>query len=164
LSSQGDRVAMANSVEARYPFLDHRVVEFCAAAPPQLKMKVLDEKYLLKRAFGDLVPASVSERRKQPYRAPDATSFFDAVTGKARQPYVDELLSPRRIQEDGVFDPEGVGKLVAKAKAGRVSGFLDNAALVGILSTQIVIDQFISHREETLSYATNRARSASVCH
>ena len=59
LSSQGDRVAMAHAVEGRSPFLDHRVVEFAAQLPPHLKMKVLDEKHLLKRCTTDLVPASV---------------------------------------------------------------------------------------------------------
>ena len=44
LGSQGDRVAMAHGVEGRYPFLDHRVVEFAAALPPALKMKALNEK------------------------------------------------------------------------------------------------------------------------
>jgi asparagine synthase (glutamine-hydrolysing) len=49
LSSQGDRMAMAHSVEGRYPFLDHRVAEFCAALPERLRLKVLAEKYLLKK-------------------------------------------------------------------------------------------------------------------
>src|SRR6266852_2899939 len=59
LSSQGDRVAMAHSVEGRFPFLDYRVVEFAAGIPPHLKMKVLNEKYLLKRCANGLVPPSV---------------------------------------------------------------------------------------------------------
>jgi asparagine synthase (glutamine-hydrolysing) len=163
LSSQGDRMAMAHSVEARYPFLDYRVVEFCASLPPQLKMKVLNEKYLLKRALGDLVPASVRQRPKQPYRAPDAISFINPATGKARHPYVEELLSPECIRANGIFDPGAVEKLVAKAKTGKASGFLDNAALVGILSTQILIDQFVLHFKERCLHATNRAGSPSVC-
>jgi asparagine synthase (glutamine-hydrolysing) len=62
LSSQGDRVAMAHSVEGRFPFLDHRVVEFAARLPPRLKMKALDEKHLLKRCASGLVPDSVRRR------------------------------------------------------------------------------------------------------
>jgi asparagine synthase (glutamine-hydrolysing) len=143
LSSQGDRVTMANSVEGRYPFLDYRIVEFALKLPLQLKMKVLNEKYLLKRAYGHVVPASVRERPKQPYRAPDAASFYDPATGEARDSYVDELLSPGSIRAKGLFDSDAVQKLVAKAKSGRASGFADNAALVGILSTQILVDQFI---------------------
>jgi asparagine synthase (glutamine-hydrolysing) len=164
LSSQGDRVAMAHAVECRYPFLDYRIAELATHIPQPLKMKVLDEKYLLKKVFGGLVPESVKNRSKQPYRAPDATSFFDPLTGKCRQAYVEELLSPQQIRDYGVFDAVAVQKLVVKAKAGRALGFLENAALVGILSTQIVIDQFISHFEEKLSYAIGRAGDTYVCH
>jgi len=143
LSSQGDRMAMAHSVEGRFPFLDYRVVEFAATIPPRLKMKVLNEKYILKRAAGQLIPASVRKRPKQPYRAPDARSFFDPQTGVARHAYVDELLSQARIQKDGLFSPPAVQKLVAKARKGQVIGAKDNMALVGILSTQLLMDQFV---------------------
>ncbi|NJK85719.1 MAG: hypothetical protein HC906_06895 [Bacteroidales bacterium] len=49
LSSQGDRVAMANSVEGRYPFLDFRVIEFCSKLPLEYKIKGLNEKFILKK-------------------------------------------------------------------------------------------------------------------
>ena len=163
LSSQGDRVAMAHSVEGRYPFLDYRIVQFAAALPPQLKMRVLNEKYILKKVFGDLVPLSVKNRPKQPYRAPDVASFFDPGTGKARHDYVDELLSPDCIRAGGIFEPTAVMKLVAKAKAGRATSFLDNAALVGILSTQLLIHQFIEHFQERIFHAADPAGSTAVC-
>ena len=76
LSSQGDRMLMANSVEGRFPYLDHRVIEFANRLPPNLKMKVLDEKHLLKRAMDGYVPRAIRNRHKQPYRAPDAEAFF----------------------------------------------------------------------------------------
>ena len=56
LSSQSDRMAMAHSVEGRFPFLDYRVVEFAAKLPARLKMKVLNQKYLLKKAFAGRDP------------------------------------------------------------------------------------------------------------
>ena len=143
LSSQGDRVAMAHSVEGRFPFLDHRVAEFAARIPPRLKMKALNEKYILKRAAGHLVPPSVARRPKQPYRAPDAKSFLDDGTRSARHDYVDELLSPRRIREDGIFKADAVEHLVKKFCSGRAIGVKDNMALVGILSTQLVVEQFV---------------------
>jgi asparagine synthase (glutamine-hydrolysing) len=163
LSSQGDRVAMAHSVEGRYPFLDHRVVEFANRIPPHVKMKVLKEKYLLKKTFSDLVPASIMKRPKQPYRAPDAISFFEPETGRSRHPYFEEMLSAECIRRGGIFDPGTVQKLVEKAKAGRASSYLDNAALVGILSTQVLIDQFVLHFKERLSDGANRARITPVC-
>jgi len=164
LSSQGDRVAMAHSVEGRYPFLDHRVVEFSMRIPPRLKMKVLREKYLLKKAFGDSVPPLVLQRPKQPYRAPDAISLFDPETGRARHAYVEEMLSPDQIRENGIFDPGTVQKLIEKAKAGRATSYLDNAALVGILTTQVLMDQFVVHLKERLSDGANRAGVATICH
>ncbi len=76
LSSQGDRMAMAHSVEGRFPFLDHRVVEFAGRIPTRYKMKGLKEKNILKQAMRDIVPDSIINRTKQPYMAPDVQSFF----------------------------------------------------------------------------------------
>lgn len=144
LSSQGDRMAMAHSVEGRFPFLDHRVIEFAGKLPSRLKLKTLNEKYILKRAAGHLVPESIKFRPKQPYRAPDARSFFDGETGSARSAYVDELLSVECVRKSGFFNPVAVQKLVAKARKGRAVSTKDNMALVGILSTQLLVEQFIS--------------------
>jgi len=118
LSSQRDRVAMAHSIEGRFSFWDHRVVEFAARLPPHLKMKVLNEKYLLKRAAGDLVPPAVKKRTKQPYRAPDASTFFDGNSRKTGHEHVERLLSPKRIREIGIFNPPPVTKLIEKARNG----------------------------------------------
>jgi asparagine synthase (glutamine-hydrolysing) len=160
LASQGDRVAMAHSVEGRFPFLDHRVVEYAAKIPPRLKMKVLNEKYLLKRCAAGLVPRSVLERHKQPYRAPEGRCFVTDT-----QPaFVEELLSPEQIRKDGIFHPSAVQKLVEKFRQGRAIGVKDNMALIGILSTQLVMDQFISHTEERVSHADHRAGSAALCY
>lgn len=145
LSSQGDRMAMGHSVEGRFPFLDHRVVEFATGVPPCLKMKVLNEKYILKRAVGNLIPASIQQRTKQPYRAPEVKSFF----GGARHDYVEALLSVGRIQKDGIFNPVAVQKLVEKAQEGQAVGMRDNMAFVGILSTGLVIEQLINNVRNT---------------
>jgi asparagine synthase (glutamine-hydrolysing) len=140
LSSQGDRMAMAHSVETRFPFLDHRVAEFAASIPPSLKMKVLNEKYILKRSAQDLIPNSIIRRTKQPYRAPEGKSFFTG--GKARD-YVESVLSPARIRKSGIFDSAAVQRLLAKFRDGMAIGIKDNMALTGIVSTQLVVDQFI---------------------
>lgn len=150
LSSQGDRVAMAHSVEGRYPFLDHRLVELAARMPPELKMKVLNEKYILKQCAGILIPASVRKRSKQPYRAPEAKCFID---GSSRD-YVDQLLSPEQIRRDGLFHCGAVQKLVDKARRGEIIGIKDNMAFVGILSTQLLANQFINHFGGTNPHAS----------
>jgi len=143
LSSRGDRVGMAHSVEQRSPFLDYRVVEFAARTRPRLKMNGLNEKYLLKRAARELVPREILERRKRPVRAPGAECFMPGGGESVRQDYVDELLSPRRIEEDGVFDPDAVARLVRRVQSGHASHARDSMALVGILSTQVVMDRFV---------------------
>jgi len=142
LSSQGDRVAMAHSIEGRFPFLDHRVVELAAAMPPLMKMKGLNEKFVLKKASEDLVPASVNKRPKQPYRAPEAVSFFERTGGDGTD-YVQELLSSDRIKEDGLFNAAAVEKLVDKVRRGQAVGIKDNMALVSVLSTELVVEQFL---------------------
>ena len=144
LSSQGDRMAMAHGVEGRFPFLDHRLVEFASKLPPGLKMRGLNEKYLLKRVAGDFVPQSVLHRPKQPYRAPDSKSFFGDAANPLRFDYVEELLSPGRVQSDGLFQPEAVDRLVRKLRQGTAGGTRDNMALVGVLSTQLLVDQLIN--------------------
>jgi asparagine synthase (glutamine-hydrolysing) len=157
LSSQGDRVAMAHSVEGRFPFLDYRVVEFASRLPVSLKMKVLNEKYLLKSCAEGLIPASVRARSKQPYRAPEGSSFL----GRAARDYVDDLLSPEQIRRYGIFDPAAVSRLLDKFRRGVAIGIKDNMSLVGIVSTQLLAHRFMHQFNSTdVSYET---RAASVC-
>ncbi len=147
LCSQGDRVAMANSIEGRFPFLDHRVIEFANRLPPQLKIRGLTEKYLLKKSMKGLLPESVRTRTKQPYRAPDSASFFDA--GRPVD-YVADLFSAAKISSAGYFDTSATNKLFEKCRAGRAIGFADNMAFVAILSTMLLHEQFIVSTGEFL--------------
>jgi len=139
LSAQGDRMLMANSVEGRFPFLDHNVMEFAARLDPRLKMRVLDEKHLLKRAMRADLPASIVARHKQPYRAPDSPALFNGP----HLPWRDELLSERKIREFGYFDARRVAMLVKKAELGRARAFRDNMALIGVLTTQLWHHHFV---------------------
>ena len=155
LSSQGDRVALAHGVEARHPFLDYRVVEFAGKLPPRLKMKVLQEKHILKRAFDHMLPASIAKRPKQPYRAPDGKSFF-----AGEEPdYICDRLAPKQIAADGIFDSSAVSKLVEKFRTGQAMGVKDDMAMVGILSTQLVIDRFIRGFKQGGSLCSEQKRN-----
>jgi asparagine synthase (glutamine-hydrolysing) len=140
LCSQGDRVAMANSIEGRVPFLDHRVIEFANRLPPQYKLRGLAEKAILRRSVRDLLPAKVLDRVKQPYRAPDSQSFFK--DGKPLD-YVDAAFAPERLRASGLFDDVAARRLFEKARAGRVIGFADNMAFVGILSTLLIEENLL---------------------
>ncbi|QDT93140.1 asparagine synthase (glutamine-hydrolyzing) [Gimesia algae] len=160
LSSQGDRMAMGNSIEGRFPFLDYRVVEFAARIPVRFKMNGLNEKFLLKHAMRDLIPDSIRKRPKQPYRAPDAHSFIDTQKQSPRFEYVNHLLSAEKLQENGLFQPEAVQRLVKKIEQGRAIGTRDNMALVGILSTQLLVEQMIQGK--TVSTNQNTTASATT--
>lgn len=139
LCSQGDRMLMANSVEGRFPFLDHRVIEFANRLPPRIKMRALNEKFLLKRAMARHLPAEIIARHKQPYRAPDIPAFFSGHPPA----YVEDLLSEEKLTHYGYFDAKKVRFLVAKARRGSAIAHKDNMALVGILSTQLCHYHFI---------------------
>jgi asparagine synthase (glutamine-hydrolysing) len=143
LASQGDRMLMANSVEGRFPFLDREVVELANALPSRHKLFGLDEKYLLKQAFGDLVPDEILHRPKQPYRAPDAASFFFAGS---RPQWLDDVTSPAAIRECGLFDPGQVAGLFAKCeRTGGVNiGNTDNMRVLAVVTTQLTYQHFIA--------------------
>ncbi|MDB4962425.1 MAG: hypothetical protein JWP01_2424 [Myxococcales bacterium] len=146
LSSQGDRVAMASSVEGRFPFLDNEVVDLACSLPANHKLRVLDEKHVLKRAASDLVPRSIVHRPKQPYRAPDAIAFF----GPRAPGWVAEELDPRSIERTGVFEPAAVAQLWAKCRArGHASlSNADNMALTAVLSTQLLHRELVRARPD----------------
>lgn len=144
LASQGDRMLMANSVEGRFPFLDRDVVEFANQLPARHKLFGLEEKFLLRHAFADLVPDAILHRPKQPYRAPDAASFF----GDGPPPdWVLDVASAEAVLAAGVFDAGQVRGLVAKARErSRRFGNTDNMRLVAVLSTQLLHAQFLAGR------------------
>ena len=146
LSSQGDRMGMAHGVEGRFPYLDHRLFEFAASLPHGTKLSGLKEKAILRRWAGSIVPPEVQQRTKQPYRAPDASSFF----GKDQPEYVREMLGQTSLERTGFFDPQAVAGLARRCQAGRVAGFAENQALVAILSTQLWYHEFCTQTNVSL--------------
>lgn len=148
LSSQGDRMAMGNSIEGRYPFLDYRVIEYAAQLPPDFKLKGLTEKYLLKRMMNGKLPSSVVKRNKQAYRAPIISAFF----GEKAPEYIREFLSEDKIKAFGVFDPQAVSNLVTKFKTSNLYSESDTMAITAILSTQLLYAMFISEKYKPAPY------------
>jgi asparagine synthase (glutamine-hydrolysing) len=149
LSSQGDRMGMAHSIEGRFPFLDVRMVEFCNALEPRMKLRCLHEKHLLKEATRPWLPDIIRHRPKRPYRAPVHRSFFNAATPD----YVKDLLAPAAVQASGLFKAGPIEQLVRKMQSGAPVGETDDMALAGILSTQLVHQLFIKdfRRPEPIS-------------
>lgn len=142
LASQGDRMLMANSVEGRFPFLDREVVTLANSLPSRHKLLGMDEKHILKRAFHDLLPEEIVARPKQPYRAPDAASFFAGVEPS----WVDEVTAPEAVTAAGIFQAGTVSALIAKCrKTGGVRmSNTDNMRVLAVLSTQLVYHHFIA--------------------
>ena len=136
LSSQGDRMAMANSVEGRYPFLDHRLIEFLSTLPGKMKLNGLNEKYLLKKKMKGSLPDSIINRSKQAYRAPVANSLLNSS--------LENYISENNIKNAGIFSFNKVQNLTEKIKSGKNLSEIDNMSIAAILSTQILYDQFIS--------------------
>jgi asparagine synthase (glutamine-hydrolysing) len=139
LSSQGDRMLMKNSVEGRFPFLDHRVIEFANKLHPRIKMKAMNEKYILKKAMSPYIPGDIINRSKQPYRAPDVNASADGLLSGELSGYLDHM----KIQDSGFFDPKKVSLLVKKASSGKGLTISESQALTGILSTQIIQEHFV---------------------
>lgn len=140
LSSQGDRMAMGNSVEIRVPYLDHRLIEYLSSVPSLYKIFGLNEKYLLKKIFKDYLPKEILYRAKNPYRAPIRNSF---ISNKDFP--VEDILSEDAVNACGVFNSAKVKLLLQKAKKSESLSELDNMALAGIVSTQILFERFIQN-------------------
>ncbi len=140
LASQGDRMLMAHSVEGRFPFLDPELGRYAGTVPSRHKILGLDEKHLVKRAFAGRIPDEVLKRPKQPYRAPGATGFFN----DGAPDWVADVTSQPEIARVGIFRPEIVARLVAKARSsqGRALGNTDDMRLVAVLSTQLLAQGF----------------------
>jgi asparagine synthase (glutamine-hydrolysing) len=147
LSSQGDRMAMANSVEGRYPFLDYRVIEFCSSLPPDFKLNGLNEKYLLKKLLKNRIPEKILKRPKQAYRAPIKSVFL----GKDAPEYVGEMLSESFTKRAGIFNYESISSVISRMKNSGIISETDNMILTSVVSTHLIHHQFIENRNSEFS-------------
>ena len=139
LSSQGDRVAMANSIEIRFPFLDHRLIEFMGKIPSKWKILGMSEKFLLKKLFRDKLPERIIKRSKHPYRAPIKQSLLS----EKNKEIFNEYCSAESLKNFGIFDEVKSEKLFKKIAKFENSNEWDNMALTGIFSTQVIYDTFV---------------------
>ena len=130
---------MANSVETRVPYLDFRVIDLLSRVPARWKILGIDEKHILKRTFKRQLPQRITSREKHPYRAPIGQGLLDGSFGE----HAREMLSDVSIQAAGVFSPERVSRLIRKRDKNAHFGELDDMAIAGILSTQLIHRQFM---------------------
>ena len=150
LSSQGDRMMMGNSVEGRFPFLDPDVIEFANTIPPEYKICGLNEKFLLKKTFENILPSPIIRRVKQPYRAPISKCFSGGNLASA-------MLTDEMITKYGYFDADSVGKLLNKLKSSdwRNISERDDMSLVGIASMQLLHHHFVANGKNEFSIVNN---------
>lgn len=106
LADHGDRMVFANSVEARYPFLDINMIELATQIPSKYKLNNMIEKYILKKMAKGLVPDEIIQRTKFAFVAPGASELV-----KLKNEYIEYLLSERYIKKLGVFNPNEIKQL-----------------------------------------------------
>jgi asparagine synthase (glutamine-hydrolysing) len=129
LLARGDKTSMAASLEARVPLLDHKLVEFAASLPPQLKVKGLTRKYLLKKVGQAWLPPEIISRKKKGFPMPMSLWFR-----KEARSFLRDALSPSALQRRGLFNPAYVEKLLREHE----TGFADHGSILwGLLSVEL---------------------------
>ncbi len=156
LSSQGDRMGMAHSIEVRMPFLDFRLIDLMGRVPPWIKMRGLQEKFILKKALQPFLPPSITARVKHPYRAPvhkSLISLWQSASGR-------DLLSAEKLRENAFFDARKVELLIDKLSTAGSASEMEAMALAGIISTQYIGSEFM--RYKPVSFETSAAPNVLV--
>lgn len=143
LTWAGDRVDMANSMEARPAFLDHHLAEFAVTLPPKMRMRGNTDKWVLREAMVGLLPRRLYEREKFAFMAPPAHTD-ERKLGKMRG-LAAELLSAQAIADAGALDAAGVEALFAElaspeSSAGsvRLDALINHALSVQVLSRRLI--------------------------
>ena len=108
-----DQMSMAASIESRVPFLDHKLVEFAAALPENMKLRGLTTKYILRQAMKNRLPREILTRRKMGFPVPVGSWLRNKFSH-----VVDEYVLNPRALERGIFEPAFVRELVARHNAG----------------------------------------------
>jgi asparagine synthase (glutamine-hydrolysing) len=136
LSSQGDRVSMANSVEVRFPFLDDELVEYCMSLNDKFKIRALNEKYILKKIAEKYLPYELVNRKKFPYRSP-----LD-VRGILCDPYMEYILSEESIGRFNLFNPEKIRGFINSILVNDTLSERETMLLMGVMTLQTLCDIF----------------------
>ena len=151
---RGDKLTMANSLEARVPLLDHKLVEFAAQLPDNMKLRGTTRKWLLKQAASRLIPRSIIDRKKQGFPIP-----IDQWLRHESRDMMRDLLTPDSIQSRGLFNLDRVQALMNRHE----SGYADHSTeLWGLMSFEMWMRQFVdSHtNSHTMSAAATNTAGA----
>ncbi|MEM9448490.1 MAG: asparagine synthase (glutamine-hydrolyzing) [Cyanobacteria bacterium P01_E01_bin.6] len=154
----GDRVDMANSMEARPAFLDHPLVEFAVTVPPNMRLRGRRDKHILRETMRDLLPETLYNRQKFAFMAPPAHT--DPAKQRSMMALVDQYLSPRAIAQTGLLDNTAIQGIFARyshpktpvAEQVQLDAIIDH-----LLSVQILHGHFIA--SDVPKIAGDRAKS-----
>ncbi|HPI72581.1 MAG TPA: asparagine synthase (glutamine-hydrolyzing) [bacterium] len=145
ISSQGDRMLMAHGIEGRYPFLDKRVIHLATLLAPALKLKALNEKWILKKTFGAMLPRAIVARAKQPYRAP-IRGLVQACEQNGWH-----HLDVDRVRQGGLFNTERAEWLKRKVLDRQASvSARDEMAVLAVITLHMLQDAFISNHQRNV--------------
>ncbi|MGB3464122.1 MAG: asparagine synthase (glutamine-hydrolyzing) [Cyclobacteriaceae bacterium] len=106
IADHGDRMTMANSIEGRYPFLDVNLIEFTRQIPPEMMVKGMTEKYILKKLGERYVPKEIFNREKFGFVAPGSPQLL-----KSGNEWIHDFLSYDMIKRQGYFNPDTIERL-----------------------------------------------------
>jgi asparagine synthase (glutamine-hydrolysing) len=136
LSSQGDRMSMANSVEVRYPFLDDDLVEYSMSLNDRFKIKALNEKYILKKIAEKYLPGELMNRKKFPYRSPlDVRRIMS-------DSYMRYILSEESISKFDLFDARKIKGFIDSIISRDTVSERETMLLMGVITLQVLCDIF----------------------
>jgi len=130
-----DKLTMSSSIEARVPLIDHLVVEFASSIPPDLKLRGLTEKYILKQVGSDILPPTLMKRKKRPFRIPIDTWFRGELDEMAKQ-----VLDNSIIINEGYFKSDVVTNIIKKHKNAEL---LYNHQMYALLVFEMWHNEFI---------------------
>jgi asparagine synthase (glutamine-hydrolysing) len=146
-----DRATMATGLEGREPLLDHRIVEFALRLPMRLRRGPLGAKHLLRKVLYKYVPRALIDRPKQGFAVPLASWLRGELA-----PLVHEYLSPQRIREGGLLDPDRVARAVANfQEGGPANDRLDTQKLWYLLAFEMWREKWMrqDHRDTEVRHA-----------
>lgn len=141
ISDHGDRMAMANSVEVRYPFLDKNLVEYAASIPSDMKLNDFSEKYILKKIGKKFLPKEIINREKFGFIAPGSPFLI-----QSNIEYINDILSYDLIKKQGYFDPDQIEALKKKygQKGYTINEPFENDLLITVITFGILQQTFFN--------------------
>lgn len=141
VTDHGDKMALANSVEVRYPFLDKDLIAFSTQVPPELKLKDFTEKYVVKGMASRFVPKKIIDREKFGFIAPGSPYLL-----QNNIEYIEQILSYDLIRKQGYFNPDRIEEL---KNTYRQKGFtlnipFESDLLITVITFGILLEEYFS--------------------